>query len=160
EDALVKYAGFPRDHIVRLATDLPPERQPTRGNILVRLSNIARLVPKDGLFLFSFAGHGMEREGRAFLMPSDAKLSNDIRIAQETAVAADSVRSWIADMKIKQVLVLLDACRNDPAAGRSAAPNNMTAGFVKAFNFDIRNRDTEAFATFYATKVGERAYLN
>src|SRR5262249_11699556 len=83
---MVKYGGFAQDHVVLLASDLPAERQPTRGNILVKLSNIAGLVPKDGLLLFSFAGHGMEREGKAFLLPSDGKLSNDIRVVQETAV--------------------------------------------------------------------------
>jgi hypothetical protein len=158
-DAMVQYAGFQPDHVILLASDLPPERQPTRGNILVRLSNIAGLVPKDGLLLFSFAGHGMERGGKAFLLPADAKVSNDIRVVQETAVAAESIRQWIADMGIKQVLVLLDACRNDPMAGRSNAPNLMAESYQKAFTFDVRNRDVEAFATFYATKVGERAFL-
>src|SRR5262245_53787236 len=40
-DALVKYAGFDPQHVIVLATDLPAERQPTKGNILVRLSNIS-----------------------------------------------------------------------------------------------------------------------
>ena len=76
--ALVKYAGFPRDQVILLATDQPEERQPTRINILRRLSNLAAVVPQDGLLLVSFAGHGMERQGRAFLIPSDAQLSDDI----------------------------------------------------------------------------------
>lgn len=159
-DALVKYAGFAPDHVVVLATDLPPERQPTKGNILVRLSNISSLVPKDGLLLFSFAGHGIERGGQAFLLSSDAKVSNDIRVVQETAIGAGAVKQWIRDMGVQQVLMLLDACRNDPMAGRSDTPNRMAESYRKAFSFDVQNRDVEAFATLYATRVGERAYLN
>jgi len=158
-DALVKYAGFQPEHVVVLATDLPSERQPTKGNILVKLSNISSLLPKDGLLLFSFAGHGIERGGDAYLLPSDAKVSNDIRVVQETAVGATHIKSWIGEMGIKQVLLLLDACRNDPTAGRSDAPNLMTESYRKAFTFDLRNHDVEAFATLYATKVGGRAYL-
>jgi len=158
-DALVKVAGFEPDHVILLATDLPPERQPTKGNILVRLSNISSLVPKDGLLLFSFAGHGIERGGEAFLLSSDAKVSNDIRVVQETAVGAGHVKQWIKDMGIKQVLMLLDACRNDPTSGRSDTPNRMGDSVRKAFSFDVQNHDVEAFATIYATRVGERAYL-
>jgi Caspase domain len=159
-DALVKYAGFDPQHVIVLATDLPPERQPTKGNILVRLSNISSLVPKDGLLLFSFAGHGIERNGEAFLLSADAKVSNDIRVVQETTIGARHIKNWIQDMGIKQVLMLMDACRNDPMAGRSETPNRMAESYRKAFMFDVQNHDVEAFATLYATRVGERAYLN
>jgi len=159
-DALVKYAGFDPQHVIVLATDLPPERQPTRGNILLRLSNISSLVPKDGLLLFSFAGHGIERNGQAFLLSEDAKVSNDIRVLQETTIGAGSIKQWIREMGIKQVLMLMDACRNDPMAGLSDTPNRMAESYRKAFTFDVQNHDVEAFATLYATRVGERAYLN
>src|SRR5262245_32456348 len=44
-EALVLYAGFPKDQVILLASDQPAERQPTRGNILRRLSNLAGVVP-------------------------------------------------------------------------------------------------------------------
>ena len=58
-DALVRYAGFPADQVVLLASGQTGDGQPTRGNILRKLSNLAAVVPKDGLLLFSFAGHGV-----------------------------------------------------------------------------------------------------
>src|SRR5205807_10057704 len=70
-EALIQYAGFPRDQVSLLTGDQPTERRPTRGNILRRLSNLRTAVPKDGLLLVAFAGHGIEREGKAFLLPSD-----------------------------------------------------------------------------------------
>jgi hypothetical protein len=155
-DALVRYAGFPQDQVIVLATDQPDERQPTRINILTYLSNLVSLVPKDGLLLFSFAGHGIERDGQAYLIPSDARLSRDVSLLEESAISVTRMHDRIKNIGVGQVIVFLDACRNDPG-GRANAPNNMTAAYTK-FNFDVRNREVEAFATFYATAVGQRAY--
>ena len=157
-DALVKNAGFPREQVILLASNQPAERQPTRGNILRRLSNLAAAVPKDGLLLFSFAGHGMERGGQAFLLPSDAQVSDDVRLLEQTAINVVQIKEWIRGTGVNQVLLLLDACRNDPAAGRAAADNPLTRNFTKSFNFDVRNQEVKAFATIYATDVGHRAY--
>ncbi|MEO6392339.1 MAG: TonB family protein [Pyrinomonadaceae bacterium] len=156
-DALVRYAGFPSDQVIVLATDLPDERQPTRSNILATLSNLAGLVPKDGLLLFSFAGHGTERGGQAFLVPTDARLSEDISLLEELAVSVTRVHDRIKATGVGQVLILLDACRNDPG-GRADAPNPLSAAYTRGFSFDLRNREVQAFATIYATAVGQRAY--
>lgn len=155
--ALVRYAGFPQDQVILLTTDQPPERQPTRGNILRRLSNLASVMPADGLLFFSFAGHGMERSNQAFLLPSDAQVSNDVDLLEQTAINVTQVKDRIRATGVKQVVLVLDACRNDPA-GRANADNPLTAAYLRGFNFDIRNREVTAFATLYATAVGERAY--
>ncbi|HSS20370.1 MAG TPA: caspase family protein [Pyrinomonadaceae bacterium] len=154
--ALVQYAGFPVDQVIVLTTDQAEERQPTRINILTYLSNLASLVPKDGLLLISFAGHGIERGGQAYLIPSDARLSHDISLLEESAVSVTRMHDRIKSIGVGQVIVLLDACRNDPG-GRADAPNNLSLAYTK-FNFDVRNREVEAFATFYATAIGQRAY--
>jgi tetratricopeptide (TPR) repeat protein len=155
-DALVRYAGFPPDQVILLSTDQPEERQPSRVNILRRLSNLAGVIPKDGLLLFSFAGHGMERNGQAYLLPSDAQFSNDIAFLEDTAVSVSRMKDRIKATGVGQVIVLLDACRNDPG-GRADAPNPLSSAYTK-FNFDVRNREVQAFATIYATAVGQRAY--
>jgi len=156
-DALVRYAGFPRDQVILLSTDQPTERQPTRVNILRRLSNLSTAVPKDGLLLVSFAGHGMERSGQAFLLPSDAQISDQISFLEETAISMNRVKERIKETGVSQVVVLLDACRNDPG-GRADAINPLSNAYTNAFNFDLRNREVQAFATVYATGIGQRAY--
>ena len=156
-DALVRYAGFPRDQVILLSTDQPAERQPTRVNILRRLSNLSTAVPKDGLLLVSFAGHGMERSGQAFLLPSDAQISDQISFLEETAISMNRVKERIKETGVGQVVVLLDACRNDPG-GRADAINPLSSAYTNAFNFDVRNREVQAFATVYATGIGQRAY--
>jgi len=156
-ESLIRYAGFPSDQVILLATDQPIERKPTRGNILRRLSNLRGAVPKDGLLLVSFAGHGMVRGERAFLLPSDAQVSGDITLLEDTAINVESMRERIQQTEVKQVVMILDACRNDPG-GRADSVNPLTEAYTQGFNFDVRNRDVEAFVTLYATEVGNRAY--
>src|SRR5437879_2893460 len=137
-DALVRYAGFPQDQVILLATDQPEGRQPTRINILTYLSNLASLVPKDGLLLVSFAGHGIERGGQAYLIPSDARLTDDVSLLEESAVSVTRMHDRIRATGVNQVVVLLDACRNDPG-GRADAPNPLTVAYTRGFSFDVRN---------------------
>jgi len=156
-NALVQYAGFPSEQVTVLASDQPAERQPTRGNILRRLSNLAAVVPADGLLLLSFAGHGIERSGQAFLLPSDAQVSDDVELIEQTAINVSQIKDRIKKIGVTQVLLILDACRNDPV-GRANADNPLTPTYTRGFNFDVRNREVQAFATLYATEVGHRAY--
>jgi uncharacterized caspase-like protein len=157
-DALVRYAGFPAGQVLLLTSNRSADWQPTRGNILRKLSNLAGVVPKDGLLLFSFAGHGIERNNQAFLLPSDAQVSDDVNLLEQTAINVVNIKDWIRNTGVGQVLLFLDACRNDPSAGRAAADNPLTRTYTKAFNFDWRNREVQAFATVYATQIGRRAY--
>ena len=157
-EALIQYAGFPRDQVVLLTTAEPEERQPKRSTILSRLSNLRGAVPKDGLLLIAFAGHGMERGGKAYLLPTDAVSSDDVSLLEDTAISVNRMRGLIEATGVKQVMFLLDACRNDPAAGRAEAPNLMTDAYRKGFDFSATNRDVVAFVTLYATAIGQRAY--
>jgi Flp pilus assembly protein TadD len=156
-ETLVKYAGFPADQVILLSTAMPEERQPTRRNILQRLTTLTANVPKDGLFLFSFSGHGIARAGQAFLLPSDAGISDDVMSLEDTACPVSRVRDRIQSSGVQQAVVLLDACRSDPI-GRADEPNRLTQAYTNAFNFYLNNRGITAFAILYATAVGERAY--
>jgi hypothetical protein len=156
-NALTQYAGFPSEQVTLLNSDQPAERQPTRGNILRRLSNLSAVIPPDGLLLISFAGHGIERGGQAFLLPSDSQVSNDVDLLEQTAINVSQVRDRIKKIGVKQVVMIIDACRNDPV-GRANADNPLTPAYTRGFNFDVRNREVQAFATLYATEVGHRAY--
>ena len=156
--ALIEYGGFPADQVILFTSDQPPERRPTRGNILRRLSNLQTIVPKDGLLLFSFAGHGIERDRRAYLLPTDAQVNGDLALLEETAINADVIKNWIRQTGIGQVVMILDACRNNPSEGRGDASKPLTDAYTRGFNFDVRNREINAFVTLYATEIGQVAY--
>src|SRR5258706_15735951 len=99
----------------------------------------------------------MAPRGRGFLCTADAQISDSISFLERAAISLTRVNSWIKETGVGQVVLLLDACRNDPG-GRADAPNPLSNAYVNAFNFDVRNREVQAFATIYATGIGQRAY--
>jgi tetratricopeptide (TPR) repeat protein len=62
--------------------------------------------------LGDFAGHGLEMNGTAYLVPVDAQLERDTHVADET-MAVDRVLEKV-DGARRLKLVLLAACRNNP----------------------------------------------
>jgi uncharacterized caspase-like protein len=156
--ALIQHAGFIRDQVFVLASDQPQERRPTRARILRQLANLQGLIPKDGLLLVAFAGHGMERGGQAYLLPSDAQLSGNISLLEQTAINVEEIKKWIRQIEVEQVVIFLDACRNNPISARGIEDNVLTEAYTRGFSFDVRNAEVKAFATLYAAEVGHRAY--
>ena len=158
-DALRDYAGFDEKQIILLTTDESKDHQPTKNNILRYLGNLSGTVPKDGLLLVAFSGHGIERQKQAFLLASDTPYNDNVRVLERTAISvSDDFKELVRDTGVGQVIILLDACRNDPSSGRSSSDNALTQAYKDGFSFDVRNREVEAFATLYATSIGERAY--
>lgn len=157
-DALQQYAGFPHEQIFLLTTDqFDKDQRPTRRNILSRLDTLVNTVPEDGLLLVSFAGHGIEREERPFLLPADAPYTHNVNFLEDTAVSVARLKEYIKQTRVGQVIILLDACRNLLGAGRGSSPNPLTEAYRRSFKFDVRNHEVQAFATVYATAVGEFA---
>lgn len=76
---------------------------------LRRLGTLARGQDIAAVF---FAGHGIERRGKNYLIPTDAVLDHASDLAVE-ALALDVVLERLAGAA-KLRLVLLDACRNNP----------------------------------------------
>jgi hypothetical protein len=137
-DALDKYAGFPRDRIIVMATGKAAERQATRVNILRRLFNLHGPVPSDGLSLFSYS-HGIEREGKGFLIPSDAQWSEDIEFLEETTLSLGSVKARVRSVKMSQALLPIDACRTDPGGGPDQSRGDAGAPLSQRFVVLYRN---------------------
>ena len=68
--------------------------------------------------LLFYAGHGMQLDGRNLLIPIDAKLERRSSIDYEV-VDVDRVTSEM-ESAAKTVLIFLDACRDNPLAGKLA----------------------------------------
>jgi hypothetical protein len=68
------------------------------------------------------------------------------------------MRDRIRQTEVGQVIFILDACRNNPLAGRGVSITKLTDPFTHAFSFDINNRQIRAFATIYATGPGQVAH--
>ena len=158
-EALVKYAGFPLDQVIVLSSKQAEARRPKRNNIIDQLDKVIGNVPEDGLFLFAFSGHGTEAEQKGYLLPQDAiSADRNVRVLENTAIPVEYVREEIRIKGVRQVIVLLDSCRNDPRKDRGGGDNLMAEPLAAGFDFDRRNTGIEGFVTFYATKSGMRAY--
>ena len=155
KEALVKYAGFPENQVILLTSDQPERLKPTRNNILREMGILGSNIPRDGLLWFSFSGHGLERGGQVFLAPSDTQAI----VLEETALSASLVMDMIKTAGVTQVMLLLDACRNNPV-GRGAGANRLTETYARKFDFAERNKGVNAFATLYATGLGQVSLEN
>jgi uncharacterized caspase-like protein len=63
--------------------------------------------------LFFFAGHGMQVQGRNYLIPTDARITSEQRVRLET-LDIDAVLDQMAAARARVSMVILDACRNNP----------------------------------------------
>lgn len=79
------------------------------------LNELAREASNADVAVVYFAGHGMEINGKNFLIPVDAKLGRASAVDLE-AVPLDTVLAQLDGVRHLK-LVILDACRNNPFTG-------------------------------------------
>lgn len=159
KDVLINYAGFPESQIILMTTDSnDPDLKPTRNNILDQLEKLSRQIPENGLVLFSFSGHGVSIGDDAFLIPSDGRIYQNAGFMRDRSIDVMRVKQSIQATKVKQVIMFLDACRNDPIRGKGESANALTQAYSNGFSFDTKNQSIEAYATLYATSFGDRAF--
>lgn len=112
--------GFSPDNVQLLCDDGPIH--PTSSNIGRALTRLAARAGETDLVFVFFSGHGLEEEGRAYLLPSNA----DLDALDYTALERDAFIRQIDKLRAKKVVVVLDAChsggvsRGGKAAGREA----------------------------------------
>ncbi len=93
--------------------------------------------------LVYFAGHGLQIDGRNYLIPVDAKVERDYEVPDET-LAMDSVMRALESAGEGLNILILDCCRDNPfsrswSGGRSAAgaglamPKQAPKGMFVAF---------------------------
>ena len=99
----LKAAGFDE---VTLAEDLK------QSDFLRKLRDFSGSVAGAETAVVYFAGHGVEVDGRNYLVPIDASLAKSGDVEFE-AISLDAVRSAVAGAS-KLRVVVLDACRNNP----------------------------------------------
>ncbi len=70
-------------------------------------------IGKGGVGLFYFSGHGIELDGRNYLIPIDAKLEEK-GDAEFEAISLNQITKKMQNAGNRLNIVVLDACRNDP----------------------------------------------
>jgi formylglycine-generating enzyme required for sulfatase activity/uncharacterized caspase-like protein len=113
-----------------IATDFgePMRSSPTGGTLrrFLRVRFEQRfLKPSDNLWFF-FAGHGRRERDRDYLMPSDTDPGN----VEETAIPVSLVSERLRRCGAENVILLLDACRNEGARDGEGVGAEVQPGLV------------------------------
>ncbi len=76
-------------------------------------------APHAKITLIYFAGHGMQIDGRNYLVPIDAQLASGKSLTEDL-IDLDFIMAGLDD-KLRTNVIVLDACRDNPFASRTLA---------------------------------------
>jgi hypothetical protein len=82
------------------------------------LARFARSAADASAAVVFYAGHGLQYQGQNYLVPVDAALEDEIGIRFETTSIDDLMSAFVRVSGVQ--ILILDACRNNPLAGRLA----------------------------------------
>ena len=95
------------------------------------LRDFARYMDDDNVSLvFFYAGHGMQIEGRNYLLPIDLNLRDEGEVRDEAIDVADALLSRIDKVRPRARIFIIDACRDNPFATRTRSLR-VAAGLVE-----------------------------
>jgi Flp pilus assembly protein TadD len=81
----------------------------------IAIREFGEKLQQGGVGLFYYAGHGMQVEGRNYLIPLDASITHETEV-ESVAVDLGLVLAQMGRAKNRLNIVILDACRNNPFA--------------------------------------------
>lgn len=90
------------------------------------ISEFVSQVKQGDTAAFYYAGHGIQLEGENYLVPVDfdAKDETDAKYA---SYSASRIQERLEKAGAKVILIVLDACRNNPFSGRRSAGGGLAA---------------------------------
>lgn len=161
-DTLISKGDFASENIFLLTSDGTGESdRPSLTNIVYRLEWLRQVVGPGDTLVFYFAGHGVSIDSETFLLTEEADQRS------RGTLMISSLRGSVLNELLKSAgaqntLVLLDACRNDPTAGRGDKNNTLSPALARGLVFQPLpgaaaglERNT---ATVFACSEGERSW--
>ncbi|MCC5828726.1 MAG: SUMF1/EgtB/PvdO family nonheme iron enzyme [Phycisphaeraceae bacterium] len=132
-------------------------REPDHVGIVDALHELAPLLSPEDLFLFYFAGHGIETARGAYLLTSNSR----IRTPELASVSTEILKDCLSRIECTDRVLILDACRNDPRKGMGDQDNLLTVGFSRDI-MAVAETKVEgvipATCVLFSCRPGERAY--
>lgn len=116
--------GYDADMVATALKKLAPEldirtvpaNQRDRNSLLDAFEAFSASLNEGDVAIVFYSGHGLERNGVNYLMPSDAKLVEAGREGFEY-ISVDYLNGLLEKTRAGIVVLILDACRTDPFAG-------------------------------------------
>lgn len=107
------------------------ETNPTLTEFEDALENFANSIQynKD-VALFYYSGHGIQVDGKNYLIPKNAELDREIRIKKQTIDMEEVIQS-VSAARNELNIFILDACRDNPFSGKFKSVNRGLAEIKK-----------------------------
>ena len=131
--------------------------RPTNDNVIATLERLAKSVGPDDTFLFYFTGHGFNKDGQNFLASVNTNPFS-VSTLRRSAIPLTDLQQAMQAFKAKQILFVIDACRNDPEKGKGEGDNKLTDDFSKSLVVASRSGQAAGAGVLFACSEGERAF--
>ncbi|AZV79882.1 caspase family protein [Parasedimentitalea marina] len=118
--------------------------QDVLGDAIDRLSE--RYGSADTVAVY-YSGHGLQKDGRNFLVPVDARITSSASIERET-ISMDSLIEVLKPFPIS--MIFLDACRDNPFAANLQAGTSVTKSVAQTRGLAVMRAEGDMLIT-YAT---------
>lgn len=92
-----------------------------------------------------FSGHGLQKDGRNYLVPVDAKITSEASIERET-ISLDSLIDVLKAFPVS--MIFLDACRNNPFAEALASGTSDTRSVAQTRGLAVVQAEGDMLITF------------
>jgi hypothetical protein len=126
-----------------------------RATMETQLREFLHKAQNASIVLLFYAGHGMQVDGKNYLVPVDAKLAEASDLAFET-IEIDKVLDQLGDPGHTNI-ILLDACRDNPLARSFASHLPATRGIAVASGLAAYSAVGTGTLIAYATAPGQTA---
>ena len=99
--------------------------------------------------LVFYAGHGMQLQGRNYLVPTDARLTDSASVGGASVAVAEIFEQFNRAAPETAILIL-DACRDNPFVSAVGTSQGLTSGSASAQNFVQRPNSAGMLIAFAA----------
>ncbi|MEP6873376.1 MAG: caspase family protein [Burkholderiales bacterium] len=90
-----------------------------------------RVQETEGTALFFYAGHGVQIDGRNYLLPVDINVRDEYEIKDEAVDVEELFVSRLDRARAQTRIIILDACRDNPFATKSRGVRSVGSGLVE-----------------------------
>lgn len=116
------------------------------------LEQLKRRGPTASVAIVYFAGHGIEVQGKNYLLPVDVELADAVQLRSQT-IALRTVLSDLQEARFPAKVVILDCCRDNPLQRSWMTSRSLGRGLAPLMDTDM----PDASLVVYSASPGRAA---
>jgi len=147
--------GYKADNVVLMTQTAGADRLrylPLKARIRKELDLLIKNRGEDDTVLLAFAGHGVvfKDDPDSYFCPADAQLDD-----KDTLLSLTEIYRGLEKCKARTKVLLVDACRNDPLADKSRAPEKLD---LESVTRPPEPTKDGGVAAFFSCSRGQKAF--